>query len=89
MNKTQIKNIVKSSLANVRLWYEIKYNGGYPTIAEILYFRNNEGLLEFMNDLNDYYYKVDLGVLTTEQIYSALNSLRKQYCEVDIYEIGY
>ena len=43
--KDSVKVNVKNGLDNIRAWYEIKYDGDYPPLAEILYMFDNEWLV--------------------------------------------
>ena len=54
--KDSVKVNVKNGLNNIRFWYEIKYNGDYPPLAEIFDVFDNEWLVENMPVAEDNYF---------------------------------
>ena len=67
--KDSVKINVKNGLNNIRFWYEIKYNGDYPPLAEIFDVFDNEWLVENMPVSEDNYFdfqEMDEKVLVVE-----------------------
>tara|TARA_R110000823_G_scaffold294652_1_gene413583 strand:+ start:321 stop:560 length:240 start_codon:yes stop_codon:yes gene_type:complete len=67
--KDSVKVNVKNGLNNIRFWYEIKYNGDYPPLAEIFDVFDNEWLVENMPVAEDNYFdfqEMDEKVLVVE-----------------------
>ena len=67
--KDSVKVNVKNGLNNIRFWYEIKYNGDYPSLAEIFDVFDNKWLVENMPVAEDNYFdfqEMDEKVLVVE-----------------------
>ena len=72
--KDSVKVNVKNGLNNIRFWYEIKYNGDYPPLAEIFDVFDNEWLVENMPFAEGNYFGFE--AMDEEVVVTELNRLR-------------